>query len=94
MSVAVIGGIDRLKRLYEKKGMEFGFKVKVFSQQAPNIRKRLRGVKGLVLFTDTVSHGLVREALIVARQQGIPVERSHSSSLTGLQKSLQGLSLI
>ena len=92
MSVAVIGGIDRLRRLYEKKGLEFGFKVKVFSQKAPGIRKRLNGVKGLVLFTDTVSHRLVKEALMVARKQGIPVERSHSSSLNGLHRSLQGLS--
>lgn len=93
MSVAVIGGIDRLKRLYEKKGIEYGYKVKVFSQQVPNIRKRLNSVEGIVLFTDTVSHNLVKEVVHVARRQGIPVERSHSSSLSGLQRSLQVLSL-
>ena len=93
MSVAVIGCIDRLRRFYEKRGCEFGYKVKVFSHQIPNIRKRLNGFKGIVLFTDTVSHNLVKEVLYVARKNGIPIERSHSSSLSGLHKSLQGLSL-
>ena len=94
MSIAVIGGMDRLKRFYEKKGFEFGYKVKVFSQQVPNIRKRLTGVKGVILFTNTVSHNLVKEVVHVSRKHGIPVERSHSSSLSGLQRGLKSLALV
>ena len=93
MSVAVIGGIDSLKKFYKKRGLQFGYDLKVFNQKVPNIRKRLNGCIGIILFTDTVSHNLVSDVVSVARKQGIPIERSHSSSLSGLQKSLMGLNL-
>jgi len=93
MSVAVIGGINSLKKYYQKRGLEFGYRVRVFNQKVPNIRKRLNGVKGIVVFTDTVSHNLVKDVVSVARKQGIPIERSHSSSVAGLQRSLACLTL-
>ncbi len=93
MSVAVIGGLDRLKHLYTQKGKKRGLRIKIFSQRVPDMGKRLNGFNGIVLFTDTVSHSLVREVVIASRKYGIPIERSHSSSLAGLQRSLNGLAL-
>ncbi len=93
MSVAVIGGLDRLKPLYTQKGKKRGLKLKIFSQRVPNLAQRLNGFQGIVLFTDTVSHSLVREVVRASRKYGIPIERSHSSSLAGLQRSLNGLTL-
>jgi len=91
MSVAIIGGINSLKKFYQKRGLEFGYEVKVFNKKVPNIRKRLNGFVGIILFTDTVSHNLVSDVINVARKQRIPVERSHSSSISGLKRSLEGL---
>ena len=93
MSVAVIGGINSLKKFYQIRGLEFGYEVKVFNQKVPNIRKRLNGCIGIILFTDTVSHNLVSDVVNVARKQGIPIKRSHSSSISGLKRSLEGLTL-
>ncbi len=88
MSIAILGGLDRLKRNYEKTGKELGFKVKLFSQRVPDMQKRLSGVHGIVLFTDTISHPMVREAMRVAKRCNIPVGRTHASSVSGLKKCL------
>ncbi len=88
MSVAIIGGLDRLKRNYEKIGLNMGLNVKCFFQRIPDIRKRLNGVKGIVIFTGTTSHPLVIEVLQAARQFNIPVERSHSSGVSSLKRCL------
>ena len=92
MSVAIIGGLDRLKRNYEKAGLNMGFNVKCFFQRIPHIRKRLNGVKGIVIFTGTTSHPLVHEVLRTAKQFNIPVERSHSSGISSLKRCLDELS--
>ena len=42
----------------------------------------------LVLFTDTMSHKMLRCALDGAKGQNIPVERSHSGSKSALKSIL------
>ena len=79
MSVAIIGGLDRLKKYYEKTGDNMGFDIRCFFQRIPDIRKRLNSVKGIIIFTGTISHPLVTEVLRAAKHLNIPVERSHSS---------------
>ncbi|QPJ66334.1 MAG: DUF2325 domain-containing protein [Candidatus Nitrohelix vancouverensis] len=90
MTIAVLGGLDRLKRAYEKKGKEMGVDIRVFSQRSPNMAQRLSQVNGMVIFTGTVAHRMVNEALKAAKQNSIPVERSHSSGMTSFSNSLQG----
>ena len=92
MSVAIVGGLDRLKRLYEKKCVDMGYQGKVFSRQVPNLANRMTGVNGIVIFTGTVAHPMVEEATRVARMWNIPLERSHSSSVSALKRCLEGFS--
>ncbi len=92
MSVAIVGGLDRLKRLYEKKCVDMGYQVKVFSQRVPNLATRMNGVNGIIIFTGTVAHPMVEEATRVARMWNIPLERSHSSSVSALKRCLEGFS--
>ncbi|MBT3923522.1 MAG: DUF2325 domain-containing protein [Nitrospina sp.] len=92
MSVAIVGGLDRLKRLYEKKCVDMGYQGKVFSKQVPNLANRMTGVNGIVIFTGTVAHPMVEEATRVARMWNIPLERSHSSSVSALKRCLEGFS--
>ena len=89
MTVAILGGIDRLKQNYEKQGKNFGVNLRVFSQRVPNLPKRLGDVKGIVLFTGTISHPMVVEASQAAKKYGIPIERCHSSSISGLKRCLE-----
>ncbi|MBT3414583.1 MAG: DUF2325 domain-containing protein [Nitrospina sp.] len=92
MSVAIVGGLDRLKRLYEKKCVDMGYQGKVFSQRVPNLANRMTGVNAIVIFTGTVAHPMVEEATRVARTWNIPLERSHSSSVSALKRCLEGFS--
>lgn len=91
MSIAIVGGLDRLRRAYEKLGADMGFDVKFFGQRVPNMGRRLVGVDGIVLFTGTVAHPMAVEVVRVARQYGIPVGRSHTSGVGGLQRCLDTL---
>ena len=92
MSVAIVGGLDRLKRLYEKKCVDMGYRGKVFSKRVPNLADRMTGVNGIIIFTGTVAHPMVAEATRVARMWNIPIERTHSSSVSALKRCLEGLS--
>ena len=91
MSIAIIGGLDRLKMSYKCQGNRMGFKVKHFAQRVPGLGKRLSCVDGIVVFTGTVAHHMVEEAARTAKQYKIPIRWSHSSSVSGLKRSLAGL---
>ena len=88
MNIAILGGLDRLKRNYEKTGNELGFQVKLFSQKVPNMDKRLNGVNGIVIFTGMISHAMVKQVTRVAKHCDIPVYRTQSSSVSGLKRCL------
>ena len=88
MSVAIVGGLDRLRRSYEKKCKDMGYHGKVFSKRIPNLANRMTGVDRIVIFTGTVANPMVTEATRVARICRIPIERTHSSSVSALKRCL------
>ena len=51
MSIAIVGGLDRLKRSYEKKCRDMGYYGKVFSKRVPKLANRMIGVDKIVIFT-------------------------------------------
>ena len=60
MSVAILGGMDRLKSYYVKQGRDLGFSnVKVFSRKFPDMVKRLKSYGGIVICTKNVAHTMV-----------------------------------
>ena len=82
MSVAILGGMDRLKCYYIKQGRDLGFSsVKVFSRKFPNMLKRLKGFSGIVICTGNV-----------AQANGIPIARTRSSSVSALKNCLKQMS--
>ena len=92
MSVAIIGGLDRLKRSYERECRNRGFDARVFSQRIPKMARRMDdGVKRILIFTGTVAHPMVTEAVRVAKGNNIPIDRCHSSSISALKRCLNGL---
>jgi hypothetical protein len=90
MSIAIVGGLDRLKRSYEKKCKDMGYYGKVFSKRVPKLANRMIGVDKIVIFTGMVAHPMVAEATRVAKIRGIPIEWAHSSSVSALKRCLDG----
>ncbi len=91
MSIAIIGGLDRLKNFYEKKGKDLGCNVRVFSQRVPNLAQRLSGVNGIVIFTGTIAHHMVEDANRMAKKNNIPIGRSKSSSVSAFKRCLSDI---
>lgn len=92
MSIAILGGLDRLKNYYEQKGKDLGYNVKVFSQRVPNLAQRLSGVHGIVIFTGTIAHHMMEDANRVAKKYKIPVGRSQSPSVSAFKRCLSDIS--
>ena len=67
---------------------EYKCKAKVY----PKMTKELRSIGTpdlLVLFTNTVSHKMIRFALSETRGQDVKIARSHSSSMAALKAILE-----
>lgn len=84
MSVVIIGGNDRMHRLYKDVCKGYGYKAKVFTQMQTDIKKKIGNPDLLILFTSTVSHKMVHCALCEAKKCKLEVERCHSSSISAL----------
>lgn len=81
-----------MKRFYEKKCVDMGYQAKVFSQKVPSLGNRISGVSGIVILTGTVSHPMTKEAIQASKMYGIPLVRSHSSSVSALKRCLDSFS--
>ena len=89
MSVVIIGGNDRMQRVYSDACAKYGCKAKIFMDNKGVIRKKIGSPDLLILFTSTVSHKLVESAVAEARRCNARVARSHSSSLNALHNILR-----
>lgn len=88
MSIVIIGGNECMVRQYKDLCQEYKCEAKVFPKQ----RSSLKGIGSpdlMVLFTGTVSHKMVRNALNETRGQETRVVRSHTSSMSALKNILE-----
>ena len=93
MSVAILGGLDRLKPHYLKQGRSLGFSnMKVFSRKIPDMVKRLSKFERIVICTGNVAHTMVEGTVRMAHINGIPISHSHSSSVSAMKKCLEKIS--
>jgi hypothetical protein len=88
MSILLIGGLDRMHGDYKHVGSKRGHDVKVYTQLPTRFEKVMGEPDGIVLFTGTVSHAMVKTATKLAKSKNIPIIRSHSSSLSALEREL------
>ena len=63
MSVVIIGGHDRMVCQYKKVCKQFNCKAKIFTQMSASLSKQIGSPDLIVLFTNTVSHKMVRCAV-------------------------------
>ena len=89
MSVVIIGGHDRMVYQYKKICKDYKCKVKVFTQMSAQLRNQIGQPDLIVLFTNTVSHKMVRCAVTEAEKNNTEVVRCHTSSGTALDEILQ-----
>lgn len=88
MSVVIIGGNERMVRQYKDLCQEYECEAKVFPKQ----KSSLKGIGNpdlMVLFTSTVSHKMVRNALNETKGQDVRIVRSHTSSMSALKSILE-----
>ncbi|WP_455717748.1 DUF2325 domain-containing protein [Anaerosporobacter sp.] len=89
MSVVIIGGHDRMVCQYKKICKSYNCKAKVFTQMTSNLREQIGSPDLIVLFTNTVSHKMVRCAVAEAERNNADIVRCHTSSSNALEEILE-----
>lgn len=88
MSVVIVGGNDCMVCRYKRICKEFDYKAKVFTQVPGDFKSKIGSPDLVVLFTNTVSHSMVRCALKEAQRKNVDIVRSHTSSSSALKTIL------
>ena len=88
MSVVIIGGNERMVCQYADICKCHGCKAKVFAKEHGSVRKKIGCPDLLILFTNTVSHKMVRCAVEEAGRCNAEVVRCHTSSKNALEEIL------
>lgn len=91
MSVVIIGGHDRMVCQYKKICKQYNCKAKVFTQMSAELSKKIGSPDLIVLFTNTVSHKMVRCAVEGAERCNANVIRCHTSSKNALEEILENV---
>lgn len=89
MSVVIVGGHDRMVTKYKEICKRHKCKAKVFTQMSADLDKQIGTPDLLVLFTNTVSHKMVKTALEEARRSNTEIVRCHTSSASALTEILK-----
>lgn len=90
MSVVIVGGHDRMVSQYKQICRSFKCRAKVFTQMSADFGKQIGSPDLLVLFTNTVSHKMIRAAVDGAKGTRTEVVRCHTSSQSALSEILKG----
>jgi len=91
MSVALVGGMDRLARHYIGEAKRLGIFLQVFNVSEPGMVEKIQNVDALVIFTNKISHQARAQALRVARLRKIPVLLRHSCGICTFRSCLDCL---
>ncbi|MCI8584906.1 MAG: DUF2325 domain-containing protein [Lachnospiraceae bacterium] len=89
MSVVIVGGHDRMVCQYIKICKNYKCKAKVFTQMSASMNKQMGSPDLFILFTNTVSHKMVKTAVDEAKRKKIEVVRCHTSSGAALEHILR-----
>ncbi len=88
MSVVIIGGNDCMVCRYKNLCKKYNCRPKVFTQMTSSMKDMIGSPDLLILFTNTVSHKMVRCAMSNLKGSETIVARSHSSSMSALKSIL------
>jgi hypothetical protein len=91
MRVAVIGGLQKLARDYEREVARHGHECAQYNSCTHSMRCRLPGADAVILFTSMVSHEAANAARCAARGSGIPLLCPKGSGVSSLRRCLETL---
>lgn len=89
MSVVIVGGHDRMVCQYKKICKEYNCKAKIFTQMTAKLKDQIGTPDLVILFTNTVSHKMVRCAVTEAERCNASIVRCHTSSRNALSEILE-----
>ena len=90
MSVVIVGGHDRMNCKYKEICKKHGYKCKVFTQCPANFKGQIGSPDMIIVFTQTVSHKMLRQAVSQAEKTGAVIKHCHSSGACALDEILCG----
>jgi hypothetical protein len=88
LCVALVGGMDRLKRKYESAAQKCGVNLKVFTGKESGLASKIGEPDLAILVTGLISHSAEIMVTQHSRSLGIPVHFMHSNGVSGLRRSL------
>lgn len=88
MSVVILGGNECMVRQYKTLCEQYKCRAKIFAKMETNLKGKIGSPDLLVLFTNTMSHKMLRCALGETNGSDTVVVRSHSSSMAALRNIL------
>ena len=91
MSIVIVGGHERMVGQYKKICRNYHHKVKVCTQMSADLNKQMGRPGMFILFTNTVSHKMVKCALDEAKRSKAQIIRCHTSSSTALTDILENV---
>lgn len=89
MSVVILGGNECMVRKYKDLCRSYDCSAKVIPKMGGTLKGRLGQPDLLVMFTDTISHKMVQNALSETKGGRTVIARSRSSSMSALRGILQ-----
>ena len=89
MSVVIVGGHDRMVTKYKQICKKYNCKAKVFTQMSADLNKQIGRPDLLVLFTNTVSHKMIKTAVDEAKKCDTEIARCHTSSANALHEIVE-----
>ncbi|MDO4566498.1 MAG: DUF2325 domain-containing protein [Oscillospiraceae bacterium] len=88
MNIVIVGGNDCMACKYKELCERYNCKAKVFTQPA-GLKCKIGSPDLMVLFTNTVSHKMIKCALAATKGSNVKIARSHSSSMSALKSILE-----
>lgn len=88
MSIVIVGGNECMVRQYKNLCGDYKCKAKVYPKMQSGL-KNIGTPDLLVLFTNTMSHKMVRCVLSETKDRNVKIARSHSSSMAALKTILE-----
>ena len=88
MCVALIGGMDRLKRDYESAARKCGVTLKTFTGKESCLVDKMGTPDMTILLTNMISHNARTEVLQRSKALGVPVRFLHSCGVSSVRQCL------
>lgn len=89
MSIVIVGGHERMECQYKDICKKFNCKSKVFTKCKRNLDSLIGDPDLIVLFTNPVSHEMIKVAKKTASAKGISLVQSHCGSGNSLKTILE-----